>query len=116
MVDDLSGLPTSIGPQFMPDDLPQLAEHWVMLINLSKMPGQVLSLAYRPPGRCPSNLDVDALKEELKGCRIPEQPETKCRRMAMFSLYNMQRHYQLRSTPRTLLCLQDNINVLIGLF
>lgn len=104
VVDDLSGLPGSIAPKFMPDDLPQLAEHWVLLIKLRELLGDVLTLTYQPRGVFPSLDEMHGLEADLIDCKIPEQPEPRCSPRATFSLYHLQLHYQLRPPLRIFDC------------
>ncbi|CAG8296202.1 unnamed protein product [Penicillium nalgiovense] len=89
-------LPASITSAYIPNDLPQLADYWLVLIKLSKLLGEVLALNFKPLGACPTFQQFDSLKTDLLRFRIPGRPGPghEQSRLAAFYLYHLQLHYQ----------------------
>ncbi|KAH6657147.1 fungal-specific transcription factor domain-containing protein [Truncatella angustata] len=54
--------------RYMPFDFRQLADHWVVLLHLSKALGTILSENYRATGPLPSRTWVEATEQELQHC------------------------------------------------
>lgn len=95
VLDDLSNLPETMVANYIPEDLSLLAGLWVKLIELSKLLGTVLRSSNNTPrGPCFTSSQVDALEKELLQCGIPEQVGYGWSRLATFSLYHVQLHYQ----------------------
>ena len=101
VLNDLNEMQDSTTNQLIPPDLPQLAEYWVILMRLSKLLGDVLTLNYRACGPAPVLQQVEALESEIHQCKIPDGPEAGQSQLATFYLYHLQLHYQLRplNTP-----------------
>ncbi|KZM27311.1 DNA binding [Ascochyta rabiei] len=91
---DLSMLPNALRAFYIPEDLSIMIEHWVLLIRLSRMLGEVLSLFYQQLGVRPTLLQFDALESQLSGFALPEPFKTSPCPLAMFSYYHLQLHYQ----------------------
>lgn len=94
MLGDLVGLPESISAIYIPKDLPQLADYWVTMIQLTQLLGETLTLCYQPFGASSSFQQVEALEQKILRFRIPEDQETRQSPLATFSLYHLQLHYQ----------------------
>lgn len=95
VLDDLSGLPELFITDLVPQDLPQLAEHWVILIEMSKLLGTVLTLIHAPLGNTPPLHQVEAVEMELLRSKAPDRPKPGWSSLATFSFYHLQLHYQL---------------------
>ncbi|KAK2774716.1 hypothetical protein FQN53_003523 [Emmonsiellopsis sp. PD_33] len=93
MLSDVARLPESTSAAYIPSELPQLAEYWVLLIQLSKLLGEVLALSYRPSSS-PTLQQVEALEAEILLFRIPPIYGTHQTKVTAFSLYHLQLHYQ----------------------
>ncbi|KAF4771948.1 hypothetical protein HAV15_011122 [Penicillium sp. str.  len=94
LLGDVAEIPASITSAYFPNDLPQLANYWVILIKLSKLLGEILALSYKPLGASPTLQQFDLLKTELLQFRIPDRPGHGQSRLAAFYLYHLQLHYQ----------------------
>lgn len=96
LLSDVAELPASITSAYIPNDLPQLADYWLVLIKLSKLLGEVLALNFKPLGACPTFQQFDSLKTDLLRFRIPGRPGPghEQSRLAAFYLYHLQLHYQ----------------------
>ncbi|PGH18784.1 hypothetical protein AJ79_00197 [Helicocarpus griseus UAMH5409] len=94
MLNDAAELPEQTAMEYIPSDLPQLAEYWVMLIRLSKLLGDVLLLSYRPSGPLPTLQQVEALEAEIMLSRIPDIYRPHQSRLGTFYQYHLQLHYQ----------------------
>lgn len=92
MLSDLAELPASTTSAYIPDDLPQLAEYWVVMIRLSRLLGDTLVLSYQPFGPSPSIQQVEALEKDILRFQIPESSNQS--RLATFYLHHLQLHYQ----------------------
>jgi hypothetical protein len=54
VVSTQAGLDYSVKAKYIPPDLLQLAERWIILLRLSKILGVILSKNYRPSGLMPT--------------------------------------------------------------
>ena len=54
VVSTQAGLDYSVKAKYIPSDLLQLAERWIILLQLSKILGVILSKKYRPSGLIPT--------------------------------------------------------------
>ncbi|KAJ5178047.1 Transcription factor [Penicillium coprophilum] len=94
MLNDFAELPESITAAYVPKDLPQLAEYWVMIIQLTQLLGESLTLCYQPFGNTSSFQQVEALEQKVLRFQLPEYQETGQSPLATFYLYHLQLHYQ----------------------
>ncbi|KAJ5423810.1 Transcription factor, partial [Penicillium cf. griseofulvum] len=94
MLSDFTGLPESISAAYVPKDLPQLAEYWVTIIQLTQLLGDTLTLCYQPFGTSSSFQQVEALEQKILRFQLPEHQETGQSPLATFYLYHLQLHYQ----------------------
>jgi hypothetical protein len=99
LVCDLYGMPRPIANAYIPDDFAQLAEDWIILMQVTKLLGDTLTLCYQPFGPTPTLQQVEALEADFFRLRLPEQRRGAQSRLATFSLYHLQLHYQLVSFP-----------------
>jgi hypothetical protein len=94
VLSDLTQIPASIANGYIPDDLPQLADYWIILIRLSKLLGDVLALCYQPFGPSPRLQQIEALEAKILQFKIPDRCDSEQSRLASFYLYHLQLHYQ----------------------
>lgn len=99
MLSDFAGLPESISAAYVPKDLAQLADYWVILIQLTQLLGDTLTLCYQPFGASSSIEQVEALEQKILHFPLPENQGTGQSPLATFYLYHLQLHYQWVSTP-----------------
>jgi hypothetical protein len=91
VLSDLSNVPSHSKDEFIPWDLDQLAGHWITLLRLSVLLGDVLTLCYEQG----SNLrQFDSLEVELLKFHIPELDCNLRSRLTRFSHYHLQLHQQ----------------------
>lgn len=95
VLSDLDEIPSSIVDEYIPDDLSQLAEYWVILVQLSKLLGDVLTLGYQPYGPSPKRQQVEGLEADILRLQIPARCPKEDNKFAVFYLYHLQLHYQL---------------------
>ncbi|RFU80375.1 dehydrogenase, multihelical [Trichoderma arundinaceum] len=93
VLSDLIQIPASIANGYIPDDLPQLADYWILLIRLSKLLGDVLTLCYQPFGPSPTLKQIEALEAKILQLQIPDRCGSEQSRLASFYLYHLQLHY-----------------------
>ena len=94
VLNDIDMLPDGLRDYYVPNDLGTMIEHWVSLIYLSKILGEVLSLFYQQLGIRPTLSQFDALESELSRFEIPEPRNSNQSSLSMFSHYHLQLHYQ----------------------
>ncbi|RHZ62482.1 fungal specific transcription factor domain-containing protein [Aspergillus thermomutatus] len=94
LVCDLYDMPRAIANAYIPDDFTQLAEYWIVLMRLTKLLGDTLTLCYQPFGPSPTLQQVEALEAEFFRLGLPERCAEGQSRLATFSLYHLQLHYQ----------------------
>jgi hypothetical protein len=94
MLSDFAGLPESISAAYVPKDLAQLADYWVILIQLTQLLGDTLTLCYQPFGASSSIEQVEALEQKILHFPLPENQGTGQSPLATFYLYHLQLHYQ----------------------
>ncbi|KAH6625113.1 fungal-specific transcription factor domain-containing protein [Boeremia exigua] len=94
VINDLSMLPVNLQKLWVPKGFDVMVEHWILLIRLSRLLGEILSLFYQQLGRLPTVSQFDALESELSAFVIPELHDTHRNPLATFSYYNLQLHLQ----------------------
>lgn len=94
LLSDVAELPSSITSAYIPNDLSQLADYWIILLNLSRLLGGILALSYKPLGASPTIQQFDSLKTELLQFRLPDRAGHEQSRLAAFYIYHLQLHYQ----------------------
>ena len=93
-MNDLNLLSSELRNLYVPDDLNVLVEHWVLLIRLSRILGEILALFYQQVADTPTLVQFDNLESELSSIMIPAPHSTHSSRLAMFSYHHLQLHYQ----------------------
>lgn len=91
---DMSEVSPAVASLFIPNELSQLTEYWILLLHLSKMLGDVLILSYQPRGLNPTLEQVNALEAELLSLGIPERCDPEQSPNAKFAVYHLQLHLQ----------------------
>lgn len=91
---DVARIQPSTVAAFIPPDLPWMAQHWVTLIEMSKVLGAVLNLNYQTLRPRPSLARVEALEAEIMLCQPPADVKPGRSREAAFYVYHLQMHYQ----------------------
>jgi hypothetical protein len=94
VLSDIEQLPHESQHRRIPEDLHLMVEHWVSLIRLSSILGEILSLLYQQLGKQPTLLQFESLEDELGNFVIPEPSDSHQSPLAMFSYYQLQLHYQ----------------------
>ena len=94
MLSDFVGLPESISAAYVPKDLPQLADYWVTMIQLTQLLGDTLTLCYQPFGHSSSFQQVKALEQKILRFQLPKTLETGQSPLATCYLYHLQLHHQ----------------------
>ncbi|CAG8222678.1 unnamed protein product [Penicillium salamii] len=94
MLSDFTELPESMSDAYIPKDLPQLAQYWVTMIQLTQLLGDTLTLCYQPFGPSPSFQQVESLEREISTFQLPESKDTVSSPVVTFYLYHLQLHYQ----------------------
>lgn len=94
MLSDFVGLPEAISAAYIPSDLPQLADYWVTMIQLTQLLGDTLTLCYQPFGTSGSFQQVEAIEKKILRFQLPKTQETGQSPLATFYLYHLQLHYQ----------------------
>ncbi|KAJ6008619.1 hypothetical protein N7522_003635 [Penicillium canescens] len=92
MLSDFVELPGSTA--FIPRDLPQLADYWVTMIQLTQLLGDTLTLSYQPFGPSPSFQQVEELERKIMLFQLPNNHDTGSSPFATFYLYHLELHYQ----------------------
>lgn len=90
---DLETLPSELHV-YLPQDFVVMVEHWVSLITLSKILGEILSLFYQQLRNQPVLAQFEDLEAQLKLFVIPEIQVTDPSALATFSFYHLQLHLQ----------------------
>jgi hypothetical protein len=90
---DLEMLPSELHA-YLPQDLVVMVEHWVLLIALSKLLGEILFLFYQQLGKQPVLTQFEDLEAQLQAFVIPEFPVADSSAPATFSFYHLQLHLQ----------------------
>jgi hypothetical protein len=94
VLNELDTLPTKLRDLYVPRGLRIMIEHWVLLIRLSRVLGDILSLFYQQLGKQPTLSQFDTLEAELNSFVIPESFGSHQSALATFSYYHLQLHLQ----------------------
>ncbi|KAF7166272.1 hypothetical protein CNMCM5623_000029 [Aspergillus felis] len=94
VLSDLSEVSPSVASLFIPEDLPQLSDYWILLLRLSKLLGDALTLSYQPKRPNPTIEQVEAMESELLILEIPHEGGSEQSELARFAVYHLQLHYQ----------------------
>jgi hypothetical protein len=94
MLSDFVELPESMSAAYIPKDLPQLADYWVTMIQLTQLLGEALTLSYQPFGPSPSFQQVEELERKVLLFQLPENHDTVSNPLSTFYLHHLQLHYQ----------------------
>ncbi|GAD98048.1 C6 transcription factor, putative [Paecilomyces variotii No. 5] len=94
VLDDTKKISQAVSTTYLPGDFAQLAQYWVKLIHLSKLLGAALTLNYQLLGPTPTLQQVEGLGREIEQYKVPEQYEPGLSRLAIFSMYHVQLHFQ----------------------
>jgi hypothetical protein len=79
---------------YIPEDWAQLAQDWVLLMQVSKLLGEVLALSFRPNARKPLFGEVKALETAILACPVERGGEFRKSSSTIFSWCHIQLHYQ----------------------
>jgi hypothetical protein len=94
VLSDLSEVSPSVASLFIPEDLAQLSEYWILLLRLSKILGDALTLSYQPKRPNPTIEQVEAIEAELLTLEIPHECGSEQSEWGRFAVYHLQLHYQ----------------------
>ncbi|KAL4923009.1 Zn(II)2Cys6 transcription factor [Aspergillus undulatus] len=94
VLSDMSGISPSVAASFVPGELSQLSEYWILLLRLSKSLGDVLTLSYRPRGTTPTISEVEAIEQELVTLGVPDRIDPAAAPRTRFAISHLQLHYQ----------------------
>jgi hypothetical protein len=91
-------LDPSVKAKYIPSDLLQLAQRWIVLLRLSKILGAILSKNYRPSGLMPSASWVKATEREASEC-IADFLDLSSNSSKLTTFYNhhLRLHYEYAS-------------------
>lgn len=98
VMNDLLGVTDPVRARFVPTGLERLAADWVILIELSKLLGDILMVCYGLNSR-PTISQVEALERQLLELHTPGLDYNQHSRAAVFSHLHLQLHYQCDRTP-----------------
>lgn len=90
---DIEATHETIVGDFFSNDLPRLANYWVIFIRLSRLLGDVLTLNYQIRSR-PSLQQINNLEADIVQCELPDPYETGSTQISTFYAYHLQLHYQ----------------------
>jgi hypothetical protein len=91
---DVAAVSGSISDDFLSNEMPRLARYWIIVVELSKLLGECLTLNYQIMRPTPSLDEVEALETKLLQCKLPDQYEKGLTRLATFYCYHVHLHYQ----------------------
>ncbi|KAJ5458277.1 hypothetical protein N7475_009665 [Penicillium sp. IBT 31633x] len=94
MLSDFIGLPEDMTAAYIPKNLSQLAEYWVLTVQLTLLLGETLTMSYQPFGPTSTIQQVEALEHKIIHFQIPENQEVGQSSLGTFYLYHLQLHYQ----------------------
>ena len=91
---DIADMPGTLAATYIPEDWSQLAQDWVLLMQVSKLLGEVLALSFRPNARKPLSEEVKALETAILACPVERGGEFRKSSSTIFSWCHIQLHYQ----------------------
>ena len=94
LLSDITDMPGVLAETYIPEDYSQLAQDWVLLMQVSKLLGEVLALTFRPNARKPSFGEVKALEAAILACPVDRGGEFRKSSSTIFSWCHIQLHYQ----------------------
>lgn len=94
LLSDISDMPGVLAATYIPEDYSQLAQDWVLLMQVSRLLGDVLALTFRPNARKPSLGEVKALEAAILECPVNRGGEFRQSNSTIFSWCHIQLHYQ----------------------
>lgn len=90
---DLEMLPSELCA-YLPHDFVIMVQHWVLLIALSKVLGEVLFQFYQQLGKQPALTQYEDLEAQLNAFVIPELQGVAPSALSTFRFYHLQLHLQ----------------------
>jgi hypothetical protein len=94
LLTDIADMPGALATAYIPEDYSQLAEDWVLLMQISKLLGEVLALNFRPNAPRPSVGQVQALESAILACPVDRGGQFRQSSSTIFSWCHIQLHYQ----------------------
>jgi hypothetical protein len=94
LLTDIADMPAALATSYIPENYSQLAQDWVLLMQISKLLGEVLALSFRPSAPRPSFEQVQALESAILACPIDRGGEFRQSSSTIFSWCHIQLHYQ----------------------
>jgi hypothetical protein len=94
LLTDIADMPGALATAYIPEDYSQLAEDWVLLMQISKLLGEVLALNFRPNAPRPSVGQVQALESAILVCPVDRGGQFRQSSSTIFSWCHIQLHYQ----------------------
>jgi hypothetical protein len=94
LLTDIADMPGALATAYIPEDYSQLAQDWVLLMQISKLLGEVLALSFRPNAPKTSFGQVQALESAILACSADRGGELRQSSSAVFSWCHIQLHYQ----------------------
>lgn len=91
---DVADMPGSLAATYIPADFSQLAQDWALLMQVSRLLGDVLALSFRPNARRPSLGQVKELEAAILGCPVDRGGDFRQNNNTKFSWCHIQLHYQ----------------------
>jgi hypothetical protein len=79
---------------YLPNNMKISAEYWVMLIDLSCLLGDILTMNRRPGGLKASQDEVEGLERRLLKSKLPDQYEGGLAPIASFYSNHVHLHYE----------------------
>ncbi|KAJ5220564.1 fungal-specific transcription factor domain-containing protein [Penicillium chermesinum] len=84
----------SAAASYFPADMERLARYWIMLIELSCLLGDILTMNRRLGGLKASQAQVEGLEKRLLGSKLPDRYEVGLTPIASFYSNHVHLHYQ----------------------
>ncbi|KAI8720002.1 Zn(2)-C6 fungal-type domain-containing protein [Fusarium sp. LHS14.1] len=94
LLGDVAEIPSSLRDAYLPQDLDRLAKYWPILLQLSRLLGDVTVLCYQPNNPPPSLEQCECLEAELSQHCIPDVNNGEESQLERFYYYHAQLHYQ----------------------
>lgn len=94
ILNDIDRISESSLAEYVPSDLPRLAEFWIILIELSELLGQVLIMNYQVHRPKPSIFQIESLESQVLQCKLPDRYEAGLNRLVKFYSHHVHLHFQ----------------------